>query len=99
MELSNMKLDDFVGKPCRSKLACEFLPKHKISVDLEKAAQELTGVAAVELTSKVLIIMRVDGKTVSLFGSGKILVRGEKDEAKARLIAEKVVKSLGESIK
>lgn len=94
-----MELSDFTGKPCRSKMAYEFLPKHKIVVDLDKASSELEKVGAVEVRSKILVISRIDDRTVSLFASGKILVRGEKDEDAARKIAEKAVKALKESSK
>jgi len=94
-----MELDDFIGKPCRSKMAYEFLPKKKVQIDLEKAAEELEKAGSIEMRSKVLIIVRIEGKTVSLFPSGKLLVRGEREEDKAKTIAEKAVKPLKESIK
>ena len=93
-----MELNDYTGKPCRSKMAYEFLPKHKIKVNLDKACEELGETCSIEVTSKVLAIVRTEGKTVSLFPSGKLLVRGEKDEDAARKIAERIVKALKESI-
>jgi TATA-box binding protein (TBP) (component of TFIID and TFIIIB) len=79
-------------------MAYEFLPKHKININLDKACEELGSTCAVEVSSKVLAIFRVNDKTVSLFPSGKLLVRGEKDEDAARKIAEKVVKELRKSV-
>jgi len=79
-------------------MAYEFLPKHKLKVNLDKACAELGETCTIEVTSKVLAIVRIDGKTVSLFPSGKLLVRGEKEENAARKIAEKVVKTLKKSV-
>ena len=89
-----MKLSDFTGKPCRSKLAYEFLPNKKTQLDLKKEAEALKKEHYIDVESKVLLILHVEGKTVSLFQSGKILVRGERDEKEARKVAEKVIKCL-----
>lgn len=89
-----MKLSDFTGRPCKSRTAYEFLPNKKTLVDLTKAAGELQKEYYIEIQTKVLLMIKVDSATVSLFPSGKILVRGEREEAKAREIAEKVVKYL-----
>jgi TATA-box binding protein (TBP) (component of TFIID and TFIIIB) len=87
-----MELSDFTGKPCSSRVAFQFLPNKPIELDLLKVAQDLKKENIVEMESKVLLILKIDGKNVSLFQSGKTLVRGEKDENSARAIAERVVK-------
>jgi TATA-box binding protein (TBP) (component of TFIID and TFIIIB) len=92
-----MELKDFVGKPCTSKVSYEFFPKKKTKIDLAKASEELAKIATIDINSKVLLIVKIDLGTVSIFKNGKILVRGEKDETKARNTAEKVVSVLGES--
>ena len=79
-------------------MAYEFLPKHKMKINLDRACKELDGTCAIEVSSKVLAIFRVSERTVSLFPSGKLLMRGEKEEEAARRIAEKVVKELVESV-
>ena len=94
-----MDLADFTGKPCQSKMAYEFLPKKKVLINLEKAGEELAAIATIEVTTKVLLMIKIETKTVSIFPSGKLLVRGEREEDKAKLIAEKVVKSLKQSVK
>jgi len=63
-----------------------------MSLDLVKVAQDLRKEHSVEMESKLLIILKVKGVNVSLFQSGKTLVRGEQDEKLARTIAEQVVK-------
>jgi ribonuclease HIII len=94
-----MELSEFTGKPCRTKMAYEFLPKHSMKIDLDKAAQEVGEVGALEVKTKVLLMIKVDFCTVSLFPSGKLLVRGEREEEKAKEIAKKVIGTLTNSIK
>ena len=89
-----MELKDFTGKPCSSKVSYEFFPKKKTIIDLEKARNEITSIGEVEVASKVLLIVKVGDRTISLFKDGKILVRGEKEELKAREVAQKVCLAL-----
>jgi TATA-box binding protein (TBP) (component of TFIID and TFIIIB) len=94
-----MELAEYTGKPCRTKMAYEFLPKNKIDIDLDKAAEELNSIANIDVKTKVLLMMKLDNLTISLFPSGKLLVRGEREEEKAKKAAEKILKQLKESIK
>lgn len=94
-----LELDDFTGKPCRSKSAYEFIPKKKARIDLEKAAVELSNIATIELRSKILILAKLENATISLFESGKLLIRNELDEKKARKIAQKIISILKKSVK
>lgn len=94
-----MELEDFTGKPCRSKMAYEFLPKKKIHINLEEAREEIEGKIEVELASKVLLMCKIMHATVSLFSSGKILVRGEREEEKAKKIAKILISELKKSAK
>jgi ArsR family metal-binding transcriptional regulator len=93
-----MELKDFVGKPCTSKVSFEFFPKKKVRIDLEKASKEIEKIASIDVKSKVLLIIKVGEKTVSLFKNGKILVRGEKEEKTARETAQKICSVLKESV-
>lgn len=93
-----MELKDFVGKPCTSKVSYEFFPKKKIFLDLEKASEELEKISSIDVNSKVLLIIKIDDKTISVFKNGKILVRGEDNEKKARKYAEKICSVLKESV-
>jgi len=94
-----MELDDFTPKPCRTKMAYEFLPKHTITINLEKASEEISKIATIEVKTKVLLMIKLDFCTISLFPSGKLLVRGEREESKAKEIAKKVIGALRESVK
>ena len=94
-----MELKDMTGKPCSSKVSYEFFPKKKTIIDLEKARSEISAIGDVEVASKVLLIVKIGEKTVSIFKDGKLLVRGEKDELKAREVAQKLCIAMKESAK
>jgi ribonuclease HIII len=94
-----MEIADYTGKPCRTKMAYEFLPKKNILINLEKASEEVTSIATVEVKTKVLLMLKLNYATISLFPSGKLLVRGERDEEKAKELAKKILGSIKESVK
>ncbi|MFA5763380.1 MAG: hypothetical protein WC915_01050 [archaeon] len=93
-----MELKDFVGKPCTSKVSFEFFPKKKTNIDLTKASEELASIATIDVNSKVLLIIQIKESTISIFKNAKILVRGEKDEMKARELAKLICETLKESV-
>ncbi len=79
-------------------MAYEFLPKKVLHVDLVLAEKEISSVATIEMSSKVLLMARMGNNTISLFPSGKLLVRGEREEEKAKKVAENLVKALKERV-
>lgn len=90
-----MKLSDFVAKPCKSRIAFEFVPKHKTRLDLEKVVQNLKSNGVfIEAETPFLLVLKM-GSSISLFQSGKIIVKETNVEKDARKIAEKLVKMLG----
>jgi len=86
-----MQLKDFTGKPCRARVAYEFLPNKKMKLILKELEESIEKKFPIEVKSKILLIIKVGDKTVSLFESGKLLVRGERDEEKSKAIAKKIV--------
>jgi ribonuclease HIII len=94
-----MEIAEYTGKPCRTKMAYEFLPKKQITVNLEKACEEIESIATIEIKTKVLLMLKLDYATISLFPSGKLLIRGEREEDKAKEIAKKILSTLKESVK
>ncbi|MCX6801282.1 MAG: hypothetical protein NTZ73_03780 [Candidatus Diapherotrites archaeon] len=94
--MNAVELGDFVGKPCKSRVAFEFRPKREVKIDLAAAGEALRKEFSIELESKLLLIVGIESHRVSIFPSGKILVRGEREEAKARKLAEKIVKYFGQ---
>jgi ribonuclease HIII len=77
-------------------MAYEFLPKKNLTINLEKASEELATIATIEVKTKILLMLKIDFATISLFPSGKLIVRGERDEAKAREIAKKILENIKE---
>jgi ArsR family metal-binding transcriptional regulator len=93
-----MELKDFTGKPCTSKVSFEFFPKKKTIIDLAKASEELKTISTIDVNSKILLIIQIKDSTISIFKNGKILIRGEKDETKARKLAQTICETLKESV-
>jgi hypothetical protein len=95
-----MELNEFVGKCCRSGSAFEFSPKKNGKIDLEKTCDALSLLdgelkCVFEVKTRVVVILKFMGLTISIFETGKILVRGT-DEKEAKKIAEKIVPSIVE---
>lgn len=82
-------------EPCKSRLAFEFLPKKKQSLDLKQIGVSLkkNGVL-IDVETTFLIMARVGGSGVSLFKSGKIIVKDTNIEKEARKIAELLIKKM-----
>ncbi|MFH1751823.1 MAG: hypothetical protein ABH821_02695 [archaeon] len=85
-------LKDFVGKPCNNRTAFEFLPKKKMQLDFDELALKFDKSTEIEVETPFLMMLKVGENKVSLFRSGKILVKGIKSESVARSIASKIVK-------
>ncbi|MEW6295884.1 MAG: hypothetical protein AB1467_06390 [Candidatus Diapherotrites archaeon] len=90
-----MELKDFVGKPCKSRTACEFIPKKKIELNLSLTAQNLREKEViVEMETPYLLLIKFKGKNISLFKSGKMIVKETQDESEARVIAEELINKI-----
>jgi len=90
-----MQLSDFIGQPCNSRIAFEFLPKQKQQLKLQEIADKLrlTNVF-VEVETPFLLMLKVAGHNISFFRSGKIIVKDTNDKAEARKVAEALLKEL-----
>jgi len=90
-----LELREFIGKPCRSGTSFEFLPKKSQKLDLKKIAEKLRGKnILVEAETPYLIILVLDGKSVSLFQSGKIMVKSTKEEKTASETAKNLIEAI-----
>ncbi|MCR4369156.1 MAG: hypothetical protein NUV67_04590 [archaeon] len=91
-----IELSNFTGQPCKSRMAYEFLPNKEYSLNLEKTANALREQEVfIELESDYLLMLKMQGHDISLFRSGKIIVKAINDKEKARNIAQNLVKKLG----
>ncbi len=89
---SGIALRDFTGQPCKSRLAFEFIPKRKHALALEPIATTLRNNGVnVEVEAPFLLMLHMDGHGVSLFKSGKIIVKDTTEKETARKIAEELV--------
>ncbi|HZX20378.1 MAG TPA: hypothetical protein VFF13_05170 [archaeon] len=87
-----LELNDFTGQPCKSRVAYEFLPKKDAQLNLEQVAKKLKeNEVYIEIEAPYLLMLKVNGKDVSLFKSGKIIVKSTQNKTKARKIAEKLI--------
>ncbi len=90
-----MQLSDFTGQPCKSSMAYEFLPKKKESLDLEAIAKKLKARNVyIEVESPFILLLKIGGRNVSFFKSGKILVKQTQDANEARKAAEELINCL-----
>lgn len=78
-----------------SKTACEFIPKKKQQLNLEGTAQKLREKdVVVDIETPYVLILKFKGKNVSLFKSGKIIVKETPEEKTAKKIAEELMEKL-----
>lgn len=90
-----IELGNFVGQPCKSRVAYEFIPKNELKLNLEDAAANLReNEVFVEMETPYLLMLKIGGKDVSLFKSGKIIVKNTNEKAVARKIAESLVEKI-----
>lgn len=87
-----IQLQDFTGQPCKSRIAFEFIPKAKHELDLEAIAKKLPGhEIRVEVETSFLLMLVVEGHNVSLFKSGKMIVKDTNDAKTGREIAQLIL--------
>ena len=68
-----MELKDFVIKPCKARLAFEFVPKQNKFLELESIAQILKkNRVELEVQTPYLLVLRVQDHGATVFKSGKI---------------------------
>lgn len=85
---------DFVGKACKGRTAFEFLPKSSKNLDLERIRKKLAGKGiSIEASTPLVLIFNFDNSTISLFKSGKVLIK-EKNEQKAKRLVRKLLEFL-----
>ncbi len=87
-----MELKDFVVQPCKSRMAFEFLPKKKDSLEIEKICANLkrSGIE-IEVETAFLLVARIEKHGISVFKSGKIIVKDCENEKDARKTAELLI--------
>lgn len=92
-----MELSEFTAKSCMSKTACEFLPKKKRTMDLSRVAENLRKKEVlVDIETPYVLILKFKGKNISLFKSGKIIIKETPEEKEGIKIAKELMKKVEE---
>lgn len=93
--VSVVELADFVVRPCSSRTGYDFLPRKQQEIDLAKASRKLREKGhVIDFETPVFFSAKVNGKNVSVFKSGKISVKGEKNAEEAGMAARTVIKEV-----
>ena len=90
-----LKAEDFLGKPCRTKAAFEFIPKRNLKFDLGKLAGKFRekGIE-IEAETPFMLILKVDGTGIELFENGQVTVKGILEESRAKKALQGVAEFL-----
>ena len=95
LRMPKLELSSFVGQPCKSRIAFEFVPKKDHNLALEEVASVLRkNEVFVEIETPYLLMLKIGGKDVSLFKSGKIIVKSTNQQWVAKGIAESLVQKM-----
>ncbi len=79
-----------------SKTACEFIPKKKSELNLSATAKKLREKEVlVDIETPYVLILRFKGKNISLFKSGKLIVKETPEEEEGKKIAKELMEKLG----
>lgn len=88
-------LRDFIVKPCSSRTGYDFFPRRQQKIDLSKASQKLREKGYnIDFETPIFFSAKVGGKSVSVFKSGKISVKDEKNEEEARIAARALIREI-----
>lgn len=83
---------DFSCKPCRGRFGFEFSPKEPLQLDMAAVCGKLRGGGTqVEMESAYLAKLVFMGAKITLFRSGKVLVKEAGGEGRAREIADELL--------
>ncbi|MBI4044473.1 MAG: hypothetical protein HY392_02075 [Candidatus Diapherotrites archaeon] len=89
------ELEGFIVKPCASRTGYDFLPRRQAEIDLGKASHKLRERGfTIDFETPVFFSAKINGKSVSVFKSGKISVKDEKNEEEAAMAAQTVIKEI-----
>lgn len=85
-------MQTFTIEPCPSAKAFEIFLKHK-RIDLSKAEKTLGKIGKTGATSAVVLLGMVDGKPVSIYASGRIMIK-ETTRQESEKISKKLMAAL-----
>ena len=87
-----LKKEFFKGQLCDSQLSYEFVPKKEYSLPLRSLGDELEKNGHfVDIKTPFVLVLNIDGAKVSLYSTGKILVKHVNEEKRAETIFHTLV--------
>ena len=92
-----MEIDDFQLDLCGSGNSYEFIPKSKQKLELDVIAKKLSNDALIEAETPFVIMMKYNDAKISLFRSGKLIVKNITDAKTAKKIAQKIINLISEN--
>ncbi|MEM4598831.1 MAG: hypothetical protein QW400_04050 [Candidatus Diapherotrites archaeon] len=88
-----LKAEDFSKSSCKGENAFAFIPKKKIKLDLKKVRKGLEEKGAKVIAETPFLLMFQLGKAgVSVFKSGKIIVKGPKEKYSEKIFFQVLAK-------
>ncbi|MFH0969947.1 MAG: hypothetical protein V1776_00590 [Candidatus Diapherotrites archaeon] len=87
----------YKGRLCDSNLSYEFIPKEETRFPLKKTGNEIKENGhPLDILTEFVLVLRVQGISVSIYPSGKILVKNVPIETEAQTIFLATLKLLNE---
>ncbi len=85
----------YKGRLCDSHLSYEFFPTNPLQLPLPKVGKELEEQGLqMKIKTQYVLVFLVEGQQISLYPSGKILVKNVSVEEKANEIFHKIIEKL-----
>jgi len=92
-----MEILGYLERLCRGRTGYEFIPKRKNALNLDVLANNLESKnIVVEANTPHLLIVKVKGTGVSVFASGKLIVKDIESKEGAEKIAAELIKIIEE---
>lgn len=85
----------YVAKPCKTDDAFEITPKKPMKVDTVKTAEKASKLGYEILINTPHVCILKKEKEVSIFSSGRLMIKQTKSDADAKRIAEELYKIIG----
>jgi len=90
-----MELEEFVITACKGRTAIELKPRKQLKLDLTEIAKRLkNNRVKVEIETPILLLLNHNNHDITLSKSGKLLVKGTKDQAIAKTVASAIVEAI-----
>ena len=87
----------FQGKLCDSNLSYEFFPRSPMKLPLKKLGEEMHEAGQVfDIRTEFVLVFPLKGVKVSLYPSGKVLVKNVNEEEKARAVMKALLTLLNQ---